>query len=181
MSQATVFELLGIAGMSIGVVAYAPQVVHLARQHCSGGVSGRAWAMWLTSSLLIGALALHRHDPVFIALQAGSLTTASVILLLTHRYAGWSARLMRTCARTTHAGGAGPAIKTASSLLLRDRKPAFAEVPAQVLAGVMQGLVESAAAGLEALGEDVHRHAIYGHCDEHAPLMRRQGLDDRRQ
>jgi lipid-A-disaccharide synthase-like uncharacterized protein len=88
MSQATVFELLGVAGVSIGVVAYVPQVVHLARQHCSAGVSGRAWAMWLTSSLLIGALALYRHDPVFIALQASSLTSAAVIVLLTHRYRG---------------------------------------------------------------------------------------------
>ena len=44
--------------------------------------------MWLTSSLLIGALALHRQDPVFIALQASSLTSAAVIVLLTHRYRG---------------------------------------------------------------------------------------------
>ena len=53
-----------------------------------GGSQSRAWAMWLTSSLLIGALALHRHDPVFIALQASSLTAAAVIVLLTHRYPG---------------------------------------------------------------------------------------------
>lgn len=88
MSQTTVFELLGFGGISIGVLAYVPQVVHLAREHCSAGVSGRAWTMWLTSSVLIGALALHRHDPVFIALQASSLTSAAVIVLLTHRYRG---------------------------------------------------------------------------------------------
>ena len=88
MSETTVFEFLGVAGISIGVLAYVPQVVHLAREHCSAGVSGRAWAMWLTSSLLIGALALHRHDPVFIALQASSLTSTAVILFLSHRYRG---------------------------------------------------------------------------------------------
>jgi uncharacterized protein with PQ loop repeat len=88
MSETTVFEVLGIAGISIGVLAYLPQVVHIAREHCSAGVSGRAWAMWLTSSLLIGALALHRHDPVFIALQASSLTSTAVILFLSHRYRG---------------------------------------------------------------------------------------------
>jgi lipid-A-disaccharide synthase-like uncharacterized protein len=88
MSQTALFEFLGIAGISIGVVAYVPQVVHLAREHCSAGVSGRAWAMWLTSSLLIGALALHRHDPVWIALQASSLTSTAVILFLSHRYRG---------------------------------------------------------------------------------------------
>jgi lipid-A-disaccharide synthase-like uncharacterized protein len=90
MSQTTMFELLGIAGISIGMLAYVPQVVHLTREHCSAGVSGRAWAMWLTSSLLIGALALHRHDPVFIALQASSLTSTALIVFLTHRYRGMS-------------------------------------------------------------------------------------------
>jgi hypothetical protein len=44
--------------------------------------------MWLSSSLLIGTLALHRHDPVFIGLQASSLTSAAVIVFLTHRYRG---------------------------------------------------------------------------------------------
>jgi lipid-A-disaccharide synthase-like uncharacterized protein len=88
MSEAAVFELLGIAGISIGVVAYVPQVVHLAREHCSAGVSARAWAMWLASSVLVGALALHRHDSVFIALQATSLTAAAVILFLARRYRG---------------------------------------------------------------------------------------------
>jgi lipid-A-disaccharide synthase-like uncharacterized protein len=88
MSQTTVFELLGVAGISIGVLAYVPQVIHLAREHCSAGVSSRAWAMWLSSSLLIGALALHRRDPVFIALQASSLTSAAFIVFLTHRYRG---------------------------------------------------------------------------------------------
>jgi hypothetical protein len=49
MSQTTAFELLGFAGISIGVLAYVPQVLHLALEHCSAGVSSRAWAMWLTS------------------------------------------------------------------------------------------------------------------------------------
>jgi PQ loop repeat len=55
-----VFELLGLTGIAISVAAYLPQVVHLAREHCSAGVSRRAWTMWLASSLLVGALAVHR-------------------------------------------------------------------------------------------------------------------------
>ncbi|MGH3115998.1 MAG: PQ-loop domain-containing transporter [Gaiellales bacterium] len=82
------FELLGIAGIAISMLAYLPQVVHLAREHCSAGVSRRAWAMWVVSSLLIGALALHREDPVFILLQISSLTSAAIILLLAQRYRG---------------------------------------------------------------------------------------------
>jgi hypothetical protein len=60
--------------------------------------------MWLASSLLIGELALHRHDPVFIALQASSLTSAAVIVFFTHRYRGM------TCEAHSHLGpndGAG--------------------------------------------------------------------------
>jgi lipid-A-disaccharide synthase-like uncharacterized protein len=83
-----VFEIVGAAGIAISMLAYLPQVVHLAKEHCSAGVSSRAWVMWLISSLLIGSLALHRHDPVFILLQVSSLASAAVILFLAHRYRG---------------------------------------------------------------------------------------------
>jgi hypothetical protein len=83
-----VFEILGAAGIAISMLAYLPQVVHLAKEHCSAGVSSRAWMMWLVASLLIGTLAVHRHDPVFILLQISSLTSAAIILFLGHRYRG---------------------------------------------------------------------------------------------
>ncbi|MGH2736521.1 MAG: PQ-loop domain-containing transporter [Actinomycetota bacterium] len=82
------FEILGIAGIAISVAAYVPQIVHLGREHCSAGVSNRAWAMWLASGLLVGLLAVHRRDPVFIILQLSSLTSAAVILFLARRYRG---------------------------------------------------------------------------------------------
>ena len=70
------FETLGVAGIVISMLAYVPQVVHLGRQHCSAGISRRAWAMWLVSSLLVGTLAVHRGDAVFILLQLSTLTSA---------------------------------------------------------------------------------------------------------
>ncbi|HEY3542352.1 MAG TPA: PQ-loop repeat-containing protein [Gaiellaceae bacterium] len=82
------FEVLGVAGIAISMLAYLPQVVHLAKEHCSAGVSSRAWTMWLVSSVLIGALAVHRHDAVFILLQVSSLASAAAILVLGHRYRG---------------------------------------------------------------------------------------------
>jgi lipid-A-disaccharide synthase-like uncharacterized protein len=82
------FEALGVAGIAISMLAYLPQVVHLAKEHCSAGVSSRAWTMWLVSSLLIGALAVHRHDAVFVLLQISSLMSAAAILFLGHRYRG---------------------------------------------------------------------------------------------
>jgi lipid-A-disaccharide synthase-like uncharacterized protein len=83
-----VFETLGVAGIVISMLAYVPQVVHLGRQHCSAGISRRAWAMWLVSSLLVGTLAVHRGDLVFILLQLSTLTSAAVILTLAQRYRG---------------------------------------------------------------------------------------------
>ena len=88
MSRGLLIELVGIAGISIGALAYLPQMVHLAREHCSAGISSRAWAMWLASAVLVGALALYRRDPVFIALQATSLSSAAVIVVLARRYRG---------------------------------------------------------------------------------------------
>ena len=95
------FELVGVLGIAISVLAYLPQVIHLARQHCSAGVSGRAWAMWLASSLMVGAVALHRHDPVFILLQLSSLLSASVIVVLVHRYRGMVCATHALAARDT--------------------------------------------------------------------------------
>jgi lipid-A-disaccharide synthase-like uncharacterized protein len=82
------FEIFGVLGIAISVAAYVPQVVHLAREHCSAGVSSRAWAMWFASGLLVGALAVRRGDPMFILLQLSSLTSAAVILFLVRRYKG---------------------------------------------------------------------------------------------
>jgi lipid-A-disaccharide synthase-like uncharacterized protein len=84
----SVFEMLGVAGIAISMLAYVPQVVHLGREHCSAGVSRRAWAMWLLSSVLIGTLAVYRQDPVFILLQVSTLTSAAIILFLAHKYRG---------------------------------------------------------------------------------------------
>lgn len=84
----SIFEVLGVAGIAISVLAYVPQVVHLGRERCSAGVSRRAWAMWLASSVLIGTLALYRRDLVFILLQVSTLTSAALILFLASKYRG---------------------------------------------------------------------------------------------
>ena len=50
------FEILGIAGITISMLAYVPQVMHLGKEHCSAGISRRAWAMWLVASLLVRSI-----------------------------------------------------------------------------------------------------------------------------
>ena len=81
-------DVIGVLGILISVTAYVPQVVHLAREHCSAGVSSRAWVMWLVSGLLVGLVAVTRGDLVFILLQASTFTSAAVILVLARRYKG---------------------------------------------------------------------------------------------
>ena len=88
IERCTVFEIVGILGVAISVAAYVPQVVHLWREGCSAGVSSRAWAMWLISSVLILTLALHQREPVFIALQVINLASITVTLLLARKYRG---------------------------------------------------------------------------------------------
>jgi lipid-A-disaccharide synthase-like uncharacterized protein len=89
-----VFEVLGVIGIALSVTAYVPQVA-LAREHCSAGISSRSWTMLLVSATLVGALALHRQDIVFILLQFSTHTSAVVILFLNQEPAGgaWSVRL----------------------------------------------------------------------------------------
>ena len=82
------FEILGIVGIAISVIAYVPQVVHLWREQCSTGISGHAWAMWLASGLLVGTLAVYRRDPVFILLQIANLMSTALVLFLSWRYRG---------------------------------------------------------------------------------------------
>ncbi|HJP65570.1 MAG TPA: PQ-loop repeat-containing protein [Actinomycetota bacterium] len=82
------FEVLGLAGVALSVAAYVPQVAHLGREHCSEGVSERAWAMWLIGGLLIGVMAVRHGDAMFVMVQAGSITSSAIILGLAHRYRG---------------------------------------------------------------------------------------------
>ncbi len=82
----TLFAILGMIGIGLSAVAYLPQLTHLAKEHCSAGVSVKAWTLWMTSSLLVGSLAVHRGDYVLICLAATSLLSSIAILALALRY-----------------------------------------------------------------------------------------------
>jgi uncharacterized protein with PQ loop repeat len=116
-----VFEVLGIVGIAISAAAYVPQIIHLWREHCSAGISSSAWALWLVSGLLVGALALHRQDPVFIMLQVTSLTSATVILLLAWRYRGMA------CGIHAHLVPGGPSRRRSPA----GERPRFSSPPAK--------------------------------------------------
>jgi lipid-A-disaccharide synthase-like uncharacterized protein len=128
------FEILGVIGIVISVAAYVPQVIHLAREHCSAGVSSRAWAMWLAGGFPVGLLAVRRGDPVFILLQFTSLTSAAVILLLARRYKGMACE--------THAHAVPSDQATATGLSQRNRGSIYvgsATSPSAVRGSVFSG------------------------------------------
>ena len=82
------FQYLGFAGVAISCLAYLPQILHLAKEHCSAGVSVRAWIMWLAAALMIGSHAASKADTVFIALQIVNAGAAGMIVVLARRYCG---------------------------------------------------------------------------------------------
>lgn len=118
------FEAIGVAGIAISVVAYVPQVLHLGREHCSAGVSTHAWWMWLAGGVLVGALAVHRGDPVFVLLQISNLTSAATILILARRYRGL---LCESHARSGSWSNGGGPDQTARSRSLHGASIAWTE------------------------------------------------------
>ncbi len=81
-----VSQALGIFGTVTVVIGYLPQIRHLAREHCSAGVSIVAWQVWLLSSFLILAHALEVVDLVFITLQSVHIVAIVLIISLARRY-----------------------------------------------------------------------------------------------
>ncbi len=83
-----VWEAIGFAGIALSAYAYFPQLRHLAVEHCSAGVSLRAWSLWVVAAILIGAQAVRSGNSVFIALQAMNLGASVAILALGKRFEG---------------------------------------------------------------------------------------------
>lgn len=84
--NAQVSNLLGFIGTIIVAIGYLPQIVHIAREGCSSGVSINAWCLWLLASLFIAAHALVVFDAVFMALQVVNILAIATVIVLAKRY-----------------------------------------------------------------------------------------------
>ena len=82
----TASEILGPAGIGVVAVAYLPQIVHLRREHCSAGISVRAYSLWCISSSLVLIHAAMIRDVVFTVFQAINLLATATIVILVKRY-----------------------------------------------------------------------------------------------
>jgi lipid-A-disaccharide synthase-like uncharacterized protein len=93
-----VSQILGFLGTVTVAIGYLPQILHLARERCSAGVSLVAWQIWLLSSFLIFSHAFEMLDPVFIALQSVHIVAIILIISLARRYRGMTCAFHRLLA-----------------------------------------------------------------------------------
>ena len=82
-------EILGFAGIGVVVIAYAPQITHLRKEHCSAGISLKAYSLWCVSSALFLIHAVMIRDIVFTVVQLTNLVAIIDITLLVKRYGGY--------------------------------------------------------------------------------------------
>lgn len=79
-------EILGPAGIGVVTIAYLPQIVHLHKEHCSAGISLRAYSLWCVSSALFLIHAVMIGDVVFTVFQLINLVATATIIILVKRY-----------------------------------------------------------------------------------------------
>ena len=81
-------EWLGFAGITLCVLAYLPQIIHLIKEHCSAGLSPKAYFMWMISAVLLLTYSIVKEDPVFISLQGYHAGAGVLIFYFCLRYKG---------------------------------------------------------------------------------------------
>jgi uncharacterized protein with PQ loop repeat len=79
-------RLTGFLGTILVIIAYLPQTYHLIKKQCSGGISIKAYCMWLVAALLIWVHAIDIHDPIFIAPQSYQLGACGFIVFFCRKY-----------------------------------------------------------------------------------------------
>jgi uncharacterized protein with PQ loop repeat len=81
-------QLLGFIGTALVFAGYVPQIEHLIKEHCSAGISIRAYALWCSASLLVLIHATMTKDAVFVCVQFVNLTAGCLILFFARVYEG---------------------------------------------------------------------------------------------
>jgi uncharacterized protein with PQ loop repeat len=80
--------LAGFVGTTLVIVAYVPQIHHLIKERCTGGISLKAYCLWFAAALLLMTHAIGIQDPVFIMLQGYQLAACGLIVFFCMKYRG---------------------------------------------------------------------------------------------
>ena len=84
----TATEVIGLTAAALAAYAYVPQISHLVREHCSAGLSERAFALWLASSVLMTIHAISIGSEVFVVLGLQQVACTGVVAVFCRRYRG---------------------------------------------------------------------------------------------
>jgi uncharacterized protein with PQ loop repeat len=79
-------QIVGLVGTCIVAAAYIPQIRHLIKEHCSAGISVRAYSLWFVAALFFLAYAGMIRDAVFIIAQVLNLAAICAIVIYARRY-----------------------------------------------------------------------------------------------
>ena len=84
--MANLLSMIGYIGTALVIGAYAPQISHLWTEHCSAGISERAYAIWVLASALFLGHSIVIGDTVFMVTQLVNLVALAIILVLARRF-----------------------------------------------------------------------------------------------
>jgi len=79
-------QSLGFLGTGVVAAAYIPQIRHLIKEHCSAGISVKAYALWCVASVLFLIHAAMIRDIVFIFVQIINVSAILVIVVCVKKY-----------------------------------------------------------------------------------------------
>jgi uncharacterized protein with PQ loop repeat len=84
----TTSQVLGIVATGLVIGGYVPQIVHLARERCTAGISVPAFALWCLASCLFLIHAAMIEDAVFVGVQTVNLVAGGLIVGFCKKYEG---------------------------------------------------------------------------------------------
>src|ERR671914_758034 len=73
-------SVIGYIGTGLVIGAYAPQIWHLWTEHCSAGISERAYAIWVLASALFLGHSIIIGDAVFMVTQLVNMVALAIIV-----------------------------------------------------------------------------------------------------
>jgi uncharacterized protein with PQ loop repeat len=85
-SSMVFIEIVGFIGTGLVIWAYVPQIHHLIKEHCSAGISLRAYVLWFIAAILLLVHAIMIQDATFIFLQTVNTSLTLIVLVFAKKY-----------------------------------------------------------------------------------------------
>lgn len=79
-------EIAGFIGTVLVITGYFPQIYHLVKEHCSAGLSVRAFILWTAASALFLVHSVIIGDIIFQIVQGISLVCSFIIAVFCRIY-----------------------------------------------------------------------------------------------